>query len=226
MAISAGTAFALSALLSLGSEYYYGSEEEKKQKKREKEARAAMQRQYEANLSDYNVRTEAINKQIEYYKGIAESPGTMHPSFAKFKRSVEQQATSTRQGITDVLRRRGITGGAQQKATEDIQEQTEKTLATTLADISAQATAKSFQLEGARPTRPHLGGIYSPTTLPTQRAPTIGADLSGFGALAAYYGRGDTTAPTEFAGGGGGGIADFTFGIDPSQDPYAEFTDF
>ena len=150
---------------------------------------AALERKYTADLASYKKTTTAIDKQVAYYEKIAESPGTEHPSYAKFKRSVEQQAKGTRETLAGTLRRRGITGGKQVKLLKDVQTETERTLATTLADISAQATAKGLEIETLRPAKPYLGGIYTPTTLPAQTTPAIpAADFSGYGALAAYYG--------------------------------------
>lgn len=154
---------------------------------------AEAERKFQTATKDYNERVGTINKWVEYWGDIEESPGTEHPGFENYKREAERESKATRESLADTLRRRGVTGGRQEKLETEAAESLSSQLAKTLIGISKEAKGKQLELEMMRPNRPvklAYGSTYPQYPQLTAQytgepSPIAPADFSGLGMLAA-----------------------------------------
>ena len=149
---------------------------------------AATQRQFEAQTEDWTKTTSNLDKWANYWDEVSQNPGEMHPDFSTYKREVEQAGKVQQQGLSDMLRRRGIVGGEQTRVAQDINTKVQQTLTNALTQITKQAQDKVFQIENMRPAKPYLGQPKTDYSViqPPQNFGNLGpVDLSGFGMMLA-----------------------------------------
>jgi len=145
---------------------------------------AALDREFTANTATYDKRMGYLDKLI--------ADPSIHPDYAQFKTQTEKAGQSSLATLKDTLRRRGLTGGAQDKILQDVTGKVGGSLAEALAGTKLSAEKQSSELP--TPYR-GMGQYILPGTpsFPQTQMP----DFSGLGMTLALLSRG-----------GGGGTGD------------------
>jgi len=159
---------------------------------------------YQKNMNTWNRNKQLAAKWAKHWKDVGENPGKMNPYFSSFKEDVEKAAEGTRGRIADALRRagRGAGSGEYDKAMQEIEATSEKSLIKTLAEIRQDAKRKEQQAEQGVGPEPFLGMTGSVPSLgdqnfnPGNYTPKM-PDFSGIGEALAYLGKTKTPGDSD-----------------------------
>ena len=144
---------------------------------------AYYQRKYAADVENYETALRTFKKNKNYLQSLIADP-TGHPDYKAAKSTLEKQFKGSRESLKQALRKRGRTGGVQDRVSEDLQRTFEESLTGIHEQIGGKAREQLLTL--SEPPKPYMGMPnvdWNKYFTPSQADPI--ADLTGFGMLLA-----------------------------------------
>jgi len=162
-------------------------------------AEAEAQRAYRANLANYETAKQTYQSNVDYLNKLINDP-TAHPEYESTKKGLKTEMKGMRDTLKASLRRRGRTGGIQDKILADLETTYEGKLTDIYTEISKGAVAQKLALQ--KPNQPYLGQgkVDYSGSMQAAMIPAISADLTGFGEMYALSRLMDkTSSPSTLA---------------------------
>ncbi len=172
-------------------------------------------RRYSAQRTDWRKKEALVDRFSKLYKQYEDDP-TSVPQWQSFVDTATTKSGNLADQMKGALRRRGRTGGMQDKILGDIQTGLVEDLNAKMLEIQGTAREKQLQVEGMRSSRPFLdesGGPLPPSYgsgassySPGPQPHPTNIDLSGLGGALAYALRSKPQAGSGSSGSSGGSV--------------------